>query len=174
MKLSGKTLAVAGAVLLGLAGAALAAQGAKAMKKDVVKSAESMKWVDGPMKGVHVSNLWGDMTKGGSYGAMIKFDAGMMHPMHSHTQNLRIIVISGTFVHHPEGGAEARLSPGSYLVQMGGEKHVSGCAPGSDCVFFMSSTDKFDFIPAEAAPAAAAPAPAPAPAKPAPAKPATK
>lgn len=146
------SLALAGAVLLGLGGVA-AAKDAKTMKKDVVWPAEAIKWEDGPAKGTHVAALWGGMAKGGRYGALLKFDAGLMHPLHRHTQDLKIVVISGTFVHKDENGSESKLGPGSYLMQAGGRKHSSGCAPGADCEFFMSSSDKFDMI-MEDAPAA--------------------
>jgi quercetin dioxygenase-like cupin family protein len=117
---------------------------------DVVWPASALKWEDGPVKGSHVAKLWGDWMAGGPYGVLIKFDAGLMHPMHKHTQSLKIVVIAGTFVHHPQGGAEVRLGPGSYVLQTGGENHVSGCAPGAECEFFMTSGDKFDFITVEA------------------------
>lgn len=143
------TFAAVGALLLGMSGWAHAAK----TKKDVIWPAEAIKWEDGPAKGVHAAKLWGDMNKGGSYGVLIKFDAGMMNPLHWHTQTLKLVVISGTFVHQPEGGAETKLGPGSYLVQVGGEKHVSGCAAGADCEFFMTSADKFDMTTVEGAPA---------------------
>ncbi len=57
----------------------------------------------------------------------------------------------------PDGGTESKLGPGSYLLQRGGQFHVSGCAAGADCEFFMSSSDKFDLIVADA-PAAEKPA----------------
>lgn len=154
MGISKKALAVAGSVLLGLSGLALAAKGAKSMKKDVIWPAAAVKWEDGPVKGVHVANLWGGIAKGGPYGALLKFDAGLMHPLHWHTKDLKIVVISGTFLHKPEGGTETKLGPGSFLLQAGRSKHVSGCAPGADCEFFMSSSDKFDMTVVESAPAA--------------------
>ena len=154
MTLKGKTLAAVCAVVVTMGGLAFAGKGAKAMKKDVVQPAASLKWADGPAKGVHVAALWGDMSKGGPYGVLLKFDAGLMHPLHSHTQNLKIVVISGTLVHKPEGGSENQLGPGSYLMQAGGSKHVSGCMAGTECEFFMSSADKFDMNMAEGAPPA--------------------
>lgn len=127
-----------------------AAGAAKGAKPDVVWPAEGIKWEDGPTKGTHVAKLWGDMGKGGPYGVLVKFDAGVMHPLHKHTHSLKIVVISGTFVHQPEGGTETKLGTGSYLLQRGGRNHASGCAPGADCEFFMTSSDKFDLTPVEA------------------------
>jgi quercetin dioxygenase-like cupin family protein len=74
-----------------------------------------------------------------------------MHALHKHSQDLKIVVLSGTFIHKPENGPEVRLGPGSYLMQAGGTNHVSGCAAGAECTFFMTSADKFDMIFAQAA-----------------------
>ena len=153
MKLNAKSMGAAAAALLVISGLALAAGAAKGKKKDVIWPAEAIKWAAGPVKGVSVAALWGDMNKGGPYGALLKFDAGIMHPLHWHSQTLKIVVISGTFVHQPEGGTETKLGPGSYLLQAAAGKHISGCAAGADCEFFMTSGDKFDMTTADAAPA---------------------
>jgi anti-sigma factor ChrR (cupin superfamily) len=136
-----RILAAAGAAVVVLSGLALAG---RAAKKDVIWPAEAIQWQDGPVKGVKVAALWGGMDKSGPYGALLKFDAGLTHALHHHTQSLKIVVISGTFLHQPEGGEMARLGPGSYLLQASGRKHVSGCAPEAECQFFMTSADKFD------------------------------
>jgi len=136
-------ISILGAILTICADSVLAAS------QDVVWPAESLKWEDGPVKGTHVAKLWGDWTKGGPYGVLVKFDAGLMHPLHRHSNTLKIVVLKGTFVHQPEGGAETKLGPGSYLLQAGGKNHVSGCSAEAECEFFMSSGDKFNFIPVE-------------------------
>jgi hypothetical protein len=138
--------ALASAALFCLAPVSAKESKAKMSAQDVIWPAENVKWEDGPVKGTHVAKLWGDWSKGGPYGVLIKFDAGVMHPLHHHSHALKIVVISGTFVHHPDGGAETKLGPGSYLVQAANKKHVSGCAAGAECEFFMESTDKFDLI----------------------------
>ena len=150
MKNQSRLLAVGVAVFMfGLSSIAMAAGTGKSGKKDVVMPADALKWEDGPAKGTHVAKLWGDYQKGGPYGMLVKFDAGTMHPLHKHKQSLKVVVLSGTFIHHPEGGTETKLGPGSYLLQAGGKQHVSGCAD-SECEFFMTSGDKFDMIMAEA------------------------
>src|SRR5437667_8677996 len=113
-----------------------------ASSKDVVWPADTIKWETGPLPGTHVAKLWGDWMKGGPYGVLVKFNAGIMNPLHKHTQTLKIVVVSGTFVHQPKGGTETKLGPGSYLLQAAGQWHVSGCAAGADCEFFMTSADK--------------------------------
>lgn len=140
-------LLIAIGIFLSIVNVAAAAE----TKKDTVWPADAIKWEDGPLKGSHVAKLWGDWMKGGPYGVLVKFDAGLMNPLHKHTRDLKIVVVSGTFVHQPKGGEEARLGPGSYLMQAGGQWHISGCAAGAECEFFMTSSDKFDMTPAEPA-----------------------
>jgi len=129
-------------------GAKPAASGPSAM------AAADLKWADLDPKGapgVKVADVWGDHAKG-AFGAFIKFPAGFATPLHTHTNAFKIVVISGTFVQTPEGKAELRLGPGSYLMQPGGKyRHTSGCDKASECELFVQSTGKFDLIPAEAA-----------------------
>ena len=117
----------------------------------VAMPAADMKWADLPgTGGVQIVDLWGDHTKG-AYGALIKFPAGANVPLHTHTNTFRIVVLSGTFVHTPEGKAEVRLGPGSYLLQPGGSyRHMTTCDKASECVIFGEANGKFDLIPVDA------------------------
>ncbi|MEK6372115.1 MAG: DUF4437 domain-containing protein [Acidobacteriota bacterium] len=153
MKQSRVVVAAAAVLVFTMSAVAMAAKSGKTVKKDVVWPADAIKWEAGPLEGTHVAKLWGDWMKGGPYGVLVKFDAGIMNPLHKHTQSLKIVVVSGTFVHQPAGGVETKLGPGSYLMQAAGKNHVSGCAAGADCEFFMTAADKFDLILAEAPPA---------------------
>ena len=120
-----------------------------AAKTDLVWPIESMPWKDGPMPGIKLAALWGDMGKGGAYAVLVKFDAGLMHDNHSHSSDLKIVVVSGVYVHKGVDGKEHSLKSGSYLIQRGGVLHASGCAAGAECVFFMSSNGKFDMTAAK-------------------------
>ena len=115
---------------------------------DVIWPEQDLAWVDGPVPGSHVAQLWGDWNKG-AFGALVRFDAGMANKLHHHSHDLRIVVISGTYSHTPEGGTEVVLPPGSYLVQAGMKNHVSGCGGGAGCEFFITSDHAFDLIPAK-------------------------
>ncbi|MFY9550500.1 MAG: DUF4437 domain-containing protein [Thermoanaerobaculia bacterium] len=140
----GKILAVIVSFLV--AGAVLGQAHGGAAKKAVVWPAADLKWMDmtDAPPGAKVVDLWGDHTKG-AYGAMMKFPAGFTAPLHTHTSDMRIVVVSGTFIHTPEGKPEVRLGPGSYLMQPGGNyRHSTGCDKASDCVFFAESKGKFD------------------------------
>jgi hypothetical protein len=137
---------VAGLAMLAMSSVALAGKHAK---EDAIWPADAIKWEEGPLKGTHAAKLWGDWLKGGPFGVLIKFDAGLLTPLHHHTQGLKIVIVSGTLLYHPEGGTETKLGPGSYLFES--KKHVSGCTAEADCVFFMTANDKFDMVNEEEA-----------------------
>ncbi|XLZ68310.1 DUF4437 domain-containing protein [Massilia sp. SR12] len=115
-------------------------------KQDVIWPAEAIKWEAGPIAGTKLATLWGDSKKSGNFGMLVKFDAGVMHPLHHHTHALKLVIVTGTLIHKTESGTESKLGPGSYLLQAGGAKHISGCAAGAECQFIMTSDGKFDFI----------------------------
>jgi quercetin dioxygenase-like cupin family protein len=123
----------------------------------VIVPAADLKWTDldpAGAPGVKSADVWGDHTKG-AYGGFTKFPAGFTTPLHTHTHAIKIAVVSGTFIHTPEGKPEVRLGPGSYLMQPGGNyRHATSCDKASECLFFIQSNGKFDLIPVEAKPPA--------------------
>jgi anti-sigma factor ChrR (cupin superfamily) len=160
-----RTLALAATFVLAFTTAAAAQDAAKApaaanpapkpmSKTPIVKPAADMKWTDldpkaGP--GVKIADISGDHTKG-AFSAFIKFPAGFAAPLHTHTNAMKMVVISGTIVQQPEGAAEFRLGPGSYLFQPGGEyKHTTACDKASDCLIFSEGIGAFDIKPVAAA-----------------------
>ena len=130
-----------------MAAAVLAQQPGTAGSKVVIVQPADLKWVDlDPVgaPGVKSADVWGDHTKG-AFRGFIKFPAGFATPLHTHTNELEIVVLSGTFIHVPEGKPEIRLGPGSYFMQPGGNyRHTTNCDKASDCVFFAESNGKFD------------------------------
>lgn len=152
-------------ILVMLAASHLAQPSAKAQVNSAAKEgsgqpvfmpAAGLKWTDLDPKGapgVKVANLWGDHTKG-AFGALFKLPAGFAAPLHTHTHAMKVVFLSGTYIQAPEGKAEARLGPGSYMMQPGGNyRHTTSCDKGSDCVFFVESDGAFDLKPVVAAPA---------------------
>ena len=143
-------------VLLGQgAGQTKASTSAKnAESRLFIMPADDVKWTDLDPKGapgVKIADLWGDHAKG-AFGALIKFPAGFAAPLHTHTNDFKIVIVSGTFIQAPEGKPEFRLGPGSYLMQPGGNyKHTSACDKASECLFLVQSTGKFDLKPVETA-----------------------
>jgi quercetin dioxygenase-like cupin family protein len=114
-------------------------------KKFFARSAADMKWepLAGAPPGPVLSTLWGDPTKG-AYAAIEKFPAGFSAPLHTHSTDHKIVIISGTWIHGEEGKPEVRLGAGSYLFQPANQKHTTACDAAAECVFFIESKGKFD------------------------------
>jgi anti-sigma factor ChrR (cupin superfamily) len=146
-------LLVAGATTSRAPVAAQAQQGSQeAAARLVAMPAGEMKWADLDPKGapgVQYVALWGDHTKG-AFGALFKLPAGFAVPLHTHTHDMRVVFVSGTYVQQPAGGAEFRLGPGGYMMQPGGNyRHITSCDKAADCVFFVESDGAFDLIVVE-------------------------
>src|ERR1041384_5148664 len=110
---------------------------------------------------VQVALLFGNPHKGAS-GGMVKMPGGEKHPLHSHTANIRMVVISGTWVAGADEASAKEYGPGSYLFYPAGWKHYSGCKDGAECMFFQDNSGPFDVKMEGGAPApAAAPAATP-------------
>jgi anti-sigma factor ChrR (cupin superfamily) len=116
----------------------------------VVKPAADLKWVDlDPVgaPGVKIADLWGSHEKG-AFGALFRLPAGFAAPLHTHTHDMKLVIVSGTYLQAPEGKSEFRLGAGSYLMQPGGNyRHTTKCDAASECLFFVESDGAFDLRP---------------------------
>jgi anti-sigma factor ChrR (cupin superfamily) len=116
-------------------------------RQPVIMPAGDLKWTDldpAGAPGVKVADLWGDHAKG-AFGAFLKLPAGFAAPLHTHTHDMKVVFVSGTYIQQPEGKPEFRLGPGSYLMQPGGNyRHTTSCDKAADCVFFVESSGAFD------------------------------
>ena len=143
-------LAVSITVLL-MAQASGSAQADRTQKTDsgqpVFLPAAALKWTDLDPKGapgVKVATLWGDHTKG-PFGAYFRLPAGFAVPLHTHTHEMNVVFLSGTYIQTPEGKQEVRLGPGSYMKQPGGNyRHLTACDKAAECLFFVESKGGFD------------------------------
>jgi quercetin dioxygenase-like cupin family protein len=142
----GRVLVLAVVVALGLCAVAVnAAEKKKAGGgKEVVWPADKLQFKEA-IPGVSKAVLWGNPDKG-AYGAITRFSKGTKNTLHTHSHDIKIIVISGSFV-YDSGSGEKRLGAGSYLMQPGGLKHTSGAGSDADCVFFEESSGAFDLKP---------------------------
>ena len=124
----------------------------KGGKQFIVKSAADMNFagLPGGPPGPVLSPLWGDPTKG-AYGAIEKFPAGFSVPLHSHSADHKVVLISGTWIHGEPGKPDVKIPAGSYLFQPANKKHTTACDAASECMFFIESSGKFDIkMPAPA------------------------
>ena len=113
----------------------------------VVVPAADLKWADLDPKGapgVKIADVWGNHAMG-AFGGFVQLPAGFAVPLHTHSFDYKVVIVSGTYIQVPEGRPEFRLGPGSYFMQPGGNyRHTTSCDKASECVFFLESKGKFD------------------------------
>ena len=97
--------------------------------------------------GVSMHALWGDMEKG-PHASFTKFEPGFDAGMHTHTNDISIVVVKGAYLYKDDGG-EKRVGPGEYLFVPGGHKHWSGGDKTEGALFYEQGSGKFDTIPAK-------------------------
>ena len=95
-----------------------------------------------------ITALWGDPASG-AYGALLRVPAGFESPLHRHSSDERVIVVSGSSVHWVEGETRASatvLHAGDFMMMPAGVSHVSAAAGNDeDCLEFITMDGKFDF-----------------------------
>jgi len=122
-------------------------------KAPLMVSFTDLKWTELPQrKGMQFSVLSGD-PKNGEYTQIRKVPAGTDNPLHAHSSELKNVIISGVWYTGADGASARDFGPGSVVMMPPNWVHVSGCRPGSDCVFYQEGKGKFDFKPAAEAPA---------------------
>jgi mannose-6-phosphate isomerase-like protein (cupin superfamily) len=97
--------------------------------------------------GVSKAVLWGDHDNG-PYGAFTKFVPGLDAGMHTHTNDVWIIVLKGAYRYKDDTG-EKRVGPGDFIWIPGGMKHWSGEDAKEGTFFYEESSGKFDLVPAK-------------------------
>jgi quercetin dioxygenase-like cupin family protein len=98
-------------------------------------------------KGVSMAAIWGDADKE-AHATFTKFAPGFDAGMHTHTNDVSIVVVKGAYLYKDEAGNK-RVGPGSFLRVPGGWKHWSGGDPKEGALFYEESSGKFDLIPAK-------------------------
>jgi quercetin dioxygenase-like cupin family protein len=119
-------------------------------KAPLMISFTDLKWVElSERKGMQFAMLSGD-PKTGPYTQIRKVPAGTDNPLHSHSSELTNVIISGIWYTGPSLTSAKDFGPGSVITMPADWVHVSGCRPGSECVFYQQGKGKFDFKPAPA------------------------
>jgi quercetin dioxygenase-like cupin family protein len=117
------------------------------MKKVIYVAADNATFKQSPTQGVSMAVLWGDPDKG-PHGTFTKFEPGFDAGMHTHTNDVWIVVIKGAYLYKDAGG-EKRVGPGDFLRVPGGHKHWSGGDKSEGALFYEEGSGKFDTIPAK-------------------------
>jgi quercetin dioxygenase-like cupin family protein len=108
--------------------------------------AADIKWNDVPgFSGVQLAPLDGDPSKGPSH-FLLKFVGGFSAPIHHHSSNHFVTVVSGTLVLTIDG-KEHKLPAGSFFKFSDKTKHMTRCEPGAECVLSIDVRGKWDVVP---------------------------
>jgi quercetin dioxygenase-like cupin family protein len=106
-----------------------------------------LKWEELPeRKGMQFAVLSGD-PKAGEYTQMRKVPAGTNNPLHSHSSEIKNVIISGTWYTGIDAASAKDFGPGSVVTMPANWTHVSGCRAGSECILYQEGKGKFDFKP---------------------------
>jgi hypothetical protein len=107
-----------------------------------------LKWTALPERpGMQFALLSGD-PKTGPYTQMRKVPAGTDNALHSHSSDIKNVIISGVWYTGTDAATAKDFGPGSIVMMPGNWPHVSGCRAGSDCLFYQEGKGMFDFKPA--------------------------
>ena len=114
---------------------------AKAASAAVLTPASDIKWSEVPgMAGVQMAVAQGDPSKGPSH-FFIKFTPGFSVPLHHHSANHYVTVVSGTLVLNVDG-ADHKLPAGSYFSFTGAKPHKTACEAGAECSLSIDARGK--------------------------------
>jgi quercetin dioxygenase-like cupin family protein len=117
----------------------------ESVKSPLMMSLADLKWTALPeRKGMQFAVLSGDPARG-EYTQMRKVPAGTDNPLHSHSSEIKNVIISGVWYTGAEAASAKDFGPGSIIIMPANWVHVSGCRAGNDCVFYQEGKNKFDF-----------------------------
>ena len=122
-------------------------ESSKDKKKVIFLAAEHATFKQSPTAGVSMAVLWGDPDKG-AHGTFTKFAPGYDAGMHTHTNDVWVVVIKGAYLYKDDAG-EKRVGPGDFIRVPGGRKHWSGGDKTEGALFYEEGSGKFDLIPAK-------------------------
>lgn len=146
MKRSLLAAGVAAAIMVAWSVGRVHGQNQSAMKKVLFVSADQANYT-ATNRGVSTAKIWGDSDKG-AHATFTKFEPGQDNGMHTHTNDVWIVVLKGAYLYKDEAG-EKRVAAGDFLRVPGGHKHWSGGDKKDGALFYEESSGKFDLIPAK-------------------------
>ena len=114
-------------------------------KKVIFVSADQASFTEMPGGGTSMAAIWGDVNQG-AHGTFTKFTPGFDAGMHTHTNDVWIVVVKGAYL-YKDDAREKRVGPGDFLRVPGGHKHWSGGDAKEGALFYEEASGKFDTIP---------------------------
>src|SRR5215207_8105225 len=109
--------------------------------KSVVLAKADLKW-KAMGNGVAAAPVSGDMEKGPSR-FFLKYPVGLVTPLHHHTANHHVTVISGSIT-LTVGGKQHRLGPGAYFMLADRAAHIAKVEGSEEAVMFIQAEGSWD------------------------------
>lgn len=133
-------LAIAAALLL------TRPAGSDEMHKAAAITADSLAWSELSAKasGVMIATVSGDYTQG-AWAGFVRFPAGSKSGVHTHSSDLKIVVVSGTFHYGSTPETEKNYGAGSYVFIPANLPHSNSQPQGA--LLYGEQPGKFDNKP---------------------------
>lgn len=138
---------IMGKVLVAMLATGVVTAASDGPKMTVVQTAERH-WKPKPAlpPGAFGANLWGDPATG-PYGFVGKFPLNFRVPLHSHTNDVRVVMLKGNMVISYPGEPDVEIAEGGYFLLPAKRAYVATCAKG--CEFLAFDQLPFDIIYAD-------------------------
>lgn len=112
-----------------------------------VTTPSELKWKEMGVPGVVAAPVSGDMDKGPSR-FFLKYPAGLVTPVHRHSADHYVTVISGSITLTVDG-KDHLLGPGSYFALTGKAAHAARVEGKDDALFFIQADGPWDVVAGE-------------------------
>lgn len=112
--------------------------------ESVVVANADLKWVNLGDSGVSAALVSGDMEKGASR-FFLKYPAGFVTPLHHHTTDHYITLVSGSITLTVDG-KDYKLGPGSYFELKQKKPHAAKVEGSEAAVFFIEAEKAWDVV----------------------------
>jgi quercetin dioxygenase-like cupin family protein len=90
--------------------------------------------------------LWGNHEKG-PYAAFTRLDPGLAFGVHTHSSEVRLVVLQGAYLYRPHKGKERRFGPGTFLWLPRGDVHASAADSKEGALLYEESSGGYDMKP---------------------------
>jgi uncharacterized RmlC-like cupin family protein len=143
-----KTFRLATVTVIVMAAAPFLAHSARGeeAQKASARAADALKWEEMSAKapGVKIATVSGEYNKG-AWAGFIKFPAGSKSGIHTHSSDLKIVVVSGTFHYGDTPETERNYGAGSYVFIPADLPHSNSQPEGA--LLYTEQPGKFDNNP---------------------------
>jgi uncharacterized RmlC-like cupin family protein len=122
------------------------ATGSGQTQKAVAITADALTWQEMSAKGsgVMIATVSGDYTQG-AWAGFVRFPAGSKSGVHTHSSDLKIVVVSGTFHYGSTPDTEKNYGAGSYVFIPANLPHSNSQPEGA--LLYGEQPGKFDNKP---------------------------